>query len=90
MKEECIIKIYLDDVLDHTVIEKRTIYPGDKARQPMQKTPTHFERNEQGRPILEIKYYTGKAISFSELVAEVKKAAEKALEGNTNDPIPTK
>jgi hypothetical protein len=49
MKEECAIVVYVNDIIDHVTIQKRTIYPGDKARKPMQKKPTHFKRDEQGR-----------------------------------------
>ena len=77
MKEECAIVIYVDDVIDHVFIQKRTIYPGDKARQPMQKKPTHFKRDEQGRPTLKLRYYKAKARSFSEVVDNMEKKMKK-------------
>jgi len=77
MKEECIITVYVDDVVDHVFKEKRTIYPGDKARQPMQRKPTHFKRDKQGRPILELRYYKARARSFSEVVDNMEKKMSK-------------
>ena len=77
MKEECIITVYVDDVVDHVFKEKRTIYPGDKVRKPMQRKPTYFKRDKQGRPVLELRYYKARVMSFSEMVDNMEEKMKK-------------
>jgi len=77
MKEEFIIEIYVDGKLDHAFNQKRTVYPRDKARYPMQKIPNHFQRNKQGKPIMKIMYYKATAMSFRELIDKNRETIRK-------------